>query len=124
MNQISDNEYVNFVIYYNNLGKDKPKADLSQRGYTKEMLKQLNDLSLNVCCHKVLNVEYPSSLRNEYPGFGFLYNLYRQYSDNGTMPYPGCLTEQPAKIIEYFDIFDCLKAEAEKEQMRKMKKNG
>ena len=49
----------------------------------------------------------------EYPYFDFIVTIFNRYDTNGTLPYPGALVDQPAKIIEIFNILEVLKAEQE-----------
>lgn len=40
----------------------------------------------------------------------------------GTMPFPGSVVEQPAKIIEIFDVLTQLEQESEEKMRKKLEK--
>lgn len=47
-------------------------------------------------------------------------NLHQQY-ENGILPYPGSLVDQPAKIIEIFNFLALMKAELHERQEKEQK---
>lgn len=50
--------------------------------------------------------------------------LHRQFQ-KGVLPYPGSLSEQPAKVLELFELIDSFKIQqAEEEEKRKQKPKG
>ena len=50
----------------------------------------------------------------------FITNLYKEYQ-KGILPFKGCLTEQPAKIIECFDVIEAFSYKKIEEQKNKDK---
>lgn len=58
----------------------------------------------------------------EYPYFDYVSTLFYKYKENGMLPFPGSLSEQPAKIIEIFEVLSQLDFERQqklvKEQQR------
>lgn len=128
---LSTVEYIQLVGHYNKLRhKEQIDPRLLAKGYSEEAIRQLQKqvgsssdyiVSLNLRIHGNL-------ARFEYPEFGFVMTLYDKYSSHGIIPYPGAHADQPAKIIEIFDVLSQLQAEMEeavrKEQERKAKKNG
>lgn len=125
MSQMSDSEYVSLIIHYNNIGKDEKRNDLKGRGYNKKMLAQMQDIaSDSTTQQRSLNVKYSSAVDVRHPDFFYLHNLYRQFSKNGVMPFNGCMTDQPSKIMECFDIFSSLESESEQKRMNAMKGKG
>lgn len=54
------------------------------------------------------------------PNFGYLMTLHQNYEQFGTLPYSGSLSEQPAKIIEVFQILSDLKLKR-REELEKQK---
>lgn len=64
-----------------------------------------------------LNLHFKGDLDKwEYENFNYIMALFDLYHRHGTLPYPGTLSEQPAKVIEIFQILDQLKYEREKKQ--------
>jgi len=60
----------------------------------------------------------PGNLRS--PAAFSFYQMYSSYRRNGTMPYPGSMSEQPAKVFDFFEVFGWLDNVAdEKERKRK-----
>lgn len=48
-----------------------------------------------------------------YPYFDYVISLYDAYQNNGVMPFNGAHADQPAKIIEIFNILNSLMSERE-----------
>ena len=76
-----------------------------------------------------LNVTINGDLeRFDYPEFDYVINIYHIHTKTGALPYPGSISEQPAKIIELLNILEQLNLERRQreqaEQERKLKKNG
>jgi hypothetical protein len=60
------------------------------------------------------NLHLKGSLEQwDYPIFGFIITLFNQYNKFGSLPFKGRLTDQPAKIIEIFDLLSQLDSEAQ-----------
>ena len=59
------------------------------------------------------------------PFFSYLLTLYEKYKQ-GTLPFPGSMSEQPAQIVEIFQVFDQLDFEKQekiaREQAAEIKK--
>ena len=55
----------------------------------------------------------------EFPQFNYIYSLYAKYDQFGVLPFPGSHSEQPAKIIEIFDVISAVQAEEEKRLSKK-----
>lgn len=49
--------------------------------------------------------------------FNYVMTLYDTYRSHGVMPYPGSLSDQPAKIIEIFNTLEQLTIEREQRQL-------
>lgn len=64
----------------------------------------------------------------EEPYFDYLLTMYNQYNKHGHLPFEGSLTNQPAKIVEYFELFNQLDMERQdkirKEEERKQAKQS
>ena len=118
---LSDWEYVSIVGHYNKLNQ-KPSVDpkLLARGYTEDQLAELEKrLGKTPGEWMSLNLHFKvRSERFDYPLFNYVISLFNQYHKNGVLPYSGPLADQPAKIIEIFEVLEQLQYERE-EQIRK-----
>ena len=133
ISSVSNYEYVAMIARYHSASsEDTIDNRLLHRGFSEAQLQALIQqvqkenrstvtASLNVSIAGDLN-------RFEYPEFDFVVNLYHIYEKTGSLPYPGSITEQPAKILELFSILDQLNLERRQreqaEQERKAKKHG
>lgn len=115
-------EYVNLVGHYNNLiYQERIDPRLLARGYTEDQIKQMkarrnsrNTMEIVSC-----NLHIKGDLeRWEHPYFNYYLTLYDQFNKHGTMPYPGPVTEQPAKVIEVFHILENLSMERDEKIRR------
>ncbi len=53
-----------------------------------------------------------------------LITMYRSYRDHGNLPYPGTMSDQPAKVFDFFSVFSWLDGiEAEREKRRQKVKS-
>lgn len=120
---LSDWEYVSLVGHYN--GLNEQKQVLKDRGYSDAILKHLRKQKSVLT--ESLNVRFETD-GIVYPYFNYVITLYFAYKNNGILPFPGSMVDQPAKIIEIFNVLDALTDEAKqraaKEQERLSKKNG
>ena len=53
------------------------------------------------------------------PEFDYIATLYGQYNKFGTLPFSGSLSDQPNKIIEYFNIIRAIQNEEEQKAYKK-----
>jgi len=105
---------------------------LLDRGFTPEQLEVLRKtVTEEVAQYEItsLNVRISGDLRRfSFPEFDYVTNLHYIYKQTGALPYPGSISEQPAKIIEVFNIMDQLIMERQHREMekrqRELKKNG
>lgn len=123
---LNNQEYVTLVGHYNQVGDKILENQLIARNYTPEGIKKVMSKmkSAPISTIRSLNVEFNTSKIMTFEGFGYYYGLYRAYSENGVLPFEGCLADQPAKIIEIFDVFEQLKLEVEKKQLKEYQKNN
>lgn len=113
------------IVEYNRANnKINVDDNLAKRGYTKEQLdvlkKKMNkgDLaSLNSCGVKIKGdlSEFIS------PYFNYLFEMYELY-EKGAMPFKGPPSDQPAQIIEAFNILRRLEVETQKERIKEQEK--
>jgi hypothetical protein len=72
-----------------------------------------------------LDVHFKRGIENmsvEY--FGYAITLFDLYHKSGVLPYPGSASEQPAKIIEIFQVLESLKNEREIKQHEEHQKQS
>lgn len=75
-----------------------------------------------------LDLEFTRDIKEfKHPSFSFIYNIYTAWNTHNALPFNGSYTNQPNKIIEYFEILDELKHESEMktraEHEREMKRS-
>lgn len=115
---LSDQDFVRLVASYTNQStkeKHNVSSKLNVRGYTPEQLARVKVEKTN----KFNSVE-SCGLRFTRPfdhlkfePLGYVLTLYENY-ERGCLPFEGCVSEQPAQIMEVFSIIKQLKYEAEK----------
>lgn len=98
--------------------------DLANRGYTREQLDEMHKAmkrgNRKVPEVKSLNVEFKVDLKDlEFPNFGYYYSLYNKYDNHGVLPFPGAHNEQPAKIMDIFDVLSAIDLEEQKRKSTK-----
>jgi hypothetical protein len=104
------------IGHYNKVTLDK-KIDprLLSRGYTQEALEQMK-LKMAKLPSEIISLDLHfkrgiEDISIEY--FGYVVTLFDLYHRHGVMPYPGSFSEQPAKIVEIFQVLDALRSERE-----------
>jgi hypothetical protein len=98
--------------------------DLASRGYTREQIEEMlkakrsNKNANNEVLS--LNIKFKHGVDNiKFPQFNYIYTMYSKYEKYGVLPFPGSLSEQPAKIIEIFGVINAIEAEEEKRLNKK-----
>lgn len=56
--------------------------------------------------------------------FGYVLILFDSYTKHGLLPYAGCLSDQPNKIIEIFQVLEQLTLEREQSFREKQEKEN
>jgi hypothetical protein len=114
ISSLTSYEYVNLVGHYNKLTtKKRVDPRLLARGYSEEALKMLQE-KMGSSNHEFISLDlhFKGDLDNwEYPHFNYVITLFDAYDRHGTLPYHGPQADQPAKIIEIFQVLDQLKTE-------------
>lgn len=132
ISSLSDWEYIQIVGHYNSLRK-KEQIDprLLAKGYSEEAIRQLEKQVGNNSADYIvsLNLRLHGNLRRfEYPYLSYALSMFDKYDKHGVLPHPGAHADQPAKLIEIFEILSQLQHELEeemrREQERKSKRNG
>lgn len=131
VSSLSIYEYVSLIGHYCKVTLDK-KIDprLLSRGYTEEALEQMKLKMAKLPTEVIsLDVHFKRGIEHisiEY--FGYVLTLFDIYHRQGVLPYPGSMSEQPAKIIEIFQVLDELRIEREtklqEEQQREAKRTS
>ena len=117
---MSDFEYVSIIANYNNIDEDDEETTLRNRGYSEAQIKHiLKDTPGS--SFKSLNVIFHTKNKLKYPYFSYIVNLYVNYK-KGALPYPGSVSQQPAKIMEIFDVLSQLEYESEEKMRKKVEK--
>lgn len=119
---LSDWDYVCIVGNYNNAGHVDEEQKLRDRGYSEQQVKYAMK-GKGASSFKSLDVVFHIDNKLKYPYFGYIYTLYNQYKQ-GVLPFPGSMSEQPAKIIEIFDVLQQLELEQEEKTRKKLEKES
>ena len=124
ISSVSDWDYVNIIGQYVQLetGKtDEIDPRLLARGFTEQQIKMIQEKKKGSSLNEAisLNLHFKTLGRWKYDKFDFVYTLFNQYDKNGVMPFPGSLSEQPAKIMEIFNILVQLTSETERKNHEK-----
>lgn len=131
ISSVSNFDYINIIGHYNKITEVK-KTDprLLTRGYTEEQIKAMQNHSRSAI-HEVIsmNLHFKCNLDQfDYPLFNYVLTLWEAYDTHGVLPFEGSLVDQPAYILEVFQILTSLKIEREKklydEQRREQEKKS
>lgn len=125
ISSLSEWDYINIVGQYHRAnGKATIDPALKDRGYTEAQLKALESKLKNEKRGRViktLNLEISEDLSAfDYPMFNFIITTHRAL-EKGLLPFQGSYAEQPAQIIEIFNLIDQLNFEAQEKQAREFK---
>jgi len=130
---LSVNDYVNLIGHYNRI-QEGPTIDPRLLDRFKDQPERLEQIKAQAMSGKTrhqksLNVVFKKPLEEfEYLPFGYVYSLYRKYSDHGVLPFEGPLANQPAQIMEVFNTLDGIESEyqekARREAEAKAKRNS
>ena len=126
---LSSFEMANLIgSYYKLSKKDSVDPRLLERGYTPEqiaiLMKQPITQKTNIisCGLKITG----DLDQFKEPGLNFYLSAFHAYDTSGILPFPGTFSEQPAKILDIFDIMSQLKFDEEdrirKETERELKR--
>lgn len=93
--------------------EDEIDPRLENRGYSPEVLAEVQAKKAKQRNSVVsMNMKFTEHLsRYQYPLMAYVLALHEQF-EKGVMPYPGSLSDQPAKIIEIFNLLSSLKYES------------
>lgn len=93
---------------------------MRDRGYSEQQIKHaLKGKQGN--SFKSLNVVFHGANNLKYDYFTYVLNLYNQYK-RGCLPFSGPVSQQPAKIIEIFNVLEQLELEQQDKQRTALEK--
>ena len=93
------------------------------RGYSEEALKMLQtQLKKAPTGARALNLEFSNIEQCKHPLFDFYLSCFDTFNRHGLLPLPGAYADQPAKIIEIFQVLEALKLETDREQQEKQRR--
>lgn len=115
---MGNDEYISLVGQYNNIVL-KPTNDIkeiSNKGYSPEAIAELHKaMGTTFPEIRSMNLIFKTDLNKfEYPLFNSVMTLFHKYDNFGTLPFSGCHADQPAQIMEIFNILESLRSEDEK----------
>jgi hypothetical protein len=88
------------------------------------MLEKLSKKSGKTGAQEVAGIRFTRDLEPyRYSKIGYLLMLLENY-EKGQMPFPGCITEQPAQIMEIFSLLQTLKQERLAKLQKESSSNG
>jgi hypothetical protein len=130
MSSLSNKEYVNLVGHYRWLfserGEATSQSDLKSRGYTDQQIEAVNRSKRKASkSFKVGNILFRKPLVEfKCDNLSYLLLLFENY-EKGLLPFNGPVSDQPAKVIDIFNILYQVRQEYQDEQKNKLeKKNG
>jgi hypothetical protein len=112
------------VNQYNTVLKKKGStATLNDRGYTEQQLKFLRKNLGSTMIHSAgIEITGDRSLIPDYNHFGFIITVFYSYQRSGQLPFSGGSAEQPAQIMEIFELLSELDAEREVDNLKEQEK--
>lgn len=119
-------DYVNLIGHYNRI-QNGPTIDprIYERGYTAEQIKAMEEKQrIEQGTISSLNIKFTGPIDEfNYTQFAYVYTLFK-YNKNGTLPFPGSLSDQPAQIMEIFNTLESLEVENQQRELDRMKQEN
>lgn len=104
-------EYVSIIAAYNKINKDDTEEKLKARGFTADQIKYaLSQQTFSPV--RSVDVTFTAPIKIECPQFNTYMQLHQAYK-LGMLPGVGPVMDQPAKLIDVFNLLDVLIFEAE-----------
>lgn len=96
-----------------------PRIELTNRGYSQQQIESVLKSKTNSTISSGLKFTKPT-WHFEYSKLSYVLNLFENY-ERGVLPFNGSVSEQPAQIIEIFNLLASLKQDQKRklEQARK-----
>lgn len=127
LSSLSYRDMVSIVAQYNTIysgSKSVDDAVLLDRGYTADQIAAMRKQSPQTFTPvESCGLKFKSDFSKvKYEHFHYLMNLYQMY-EKGCLPFPGSVSEQPAQIIEMFNIIQLLELERRNREAKEQHKN-
>jgi len=124
LSTLSTKEYVDIVGEYNyNIHGSSIDPAIYERGYTEQQLEMMEKQAIPKTIQSC-NLSISKPLEEfSFAGFDYTYGLYSHYK-KGILPFSGPVSEQPARIIEIFNLFYQLEYEVQQRSLKEQKSNG
>lgn len=115
ISKIETQEFVQIVGHFHKITSGEKTQELDIRGYTPAQLAAVKArIKERFVPIQSLGLRFSSPLDEiSYPLMDYILVLFSQYDQHGTLPFPGSLSDQPAKVIEIFNVLQSLKLEQE-----------
>jgi hypothetical protein len=128
LSTLSDFEFASLVAHYNSISnKDKYEVSsaVKSRGYSPEVLaKTKSKFAEKFNSVESCGIRFTKPFGNiEFENFDYFLTLFQQF-ERGHLPYPGSVSEQPAKVIEIFSVLKLLQLERELKNHESVNNNG
>jgi hypothetical protein len=121
ISSVSTIDFINLVGNYHALSNGKPDIDpIIESRYPPEVLAQVIQNKKKTFGELItlgLKFTVPPS-QFEYEHMHYVLTLFENY-DKGQLPFPGSVSEQPAQIMQIFNVIDALR----QEQRKKLENN-
>ena len=129
---VTDGDYVELLIGFEILSEKKWRCDMCIRSTDAATRKAVKGCEggkqFSIRANGAEAFKLDRCLGNYYsPAVGFWFRAYRQFQA-GMLPFEGALLDQPAKVLDIFNVFESIEAEkaeaARKNAERKGAKGG
>lgn len=121
MSRLSTRDYVRIVATYGlQSGEHKELSDdeLKGRGYNTAAINAIKKQKTGNAGYKSQGLQFTGSLSDHnYSLMDYLFTLFVAY-ERGVLPFIGSLSEQPAQIIEAFNLIHSLQIERSQRQQK------
>lgn len=102
--------------------QEDAEIDYSKKGYTKEQIEAMQSASSKQKRSvETLGFIFTKPLTHfKLDNFDYLASLFNNYDKYGNLPFQGPITENPAKVIEIFNIIKALLSEKQSKEEKKL----
>lgn len=105
--------------------KESIDPGIYERGFTPEQIAKIQEKIDSGKSREavIMGYQFTGDLeRFNFSQFNFVMTAFQLYNQNGTLPFPGSLSEQPAQIMDIMTVLEQIKFEVEAKQRRKMER--
>jgi hypothetical protein len=125
ISSLSEYDFINLCANYLAILRNEQdnESELIARGYTKQQLAAVKKPLKRHHAVNIFNLKFTKPLTDfRYSLLNYVCVLFENY-EKGNLPYEGTISEQPAQIIEIFQVIKSIRYEhqkaVEKEQLKK-----